>query len=276
MEFEQTFANHSEPVASEPTETLEQLEQQEPTQMDETPVNETDEPSSPPQEEEGDYFEVKYNKEILKIPREEAPTYIQKGLNYDKIKQRAEELEKTASYLDKLAQLSGYQSTEEFIRAVEQAEEQRRIEEEARKFGIDPEVYRQHFELVNAELQQLRAKLNQLEQERAIKEVEREVNELRSKYEDFEKYEEKVFELAIQKGYALEDAYKLVAYEDHISKVMKQTEQEVLAKVRGRDQKQVLPSNDRPNHAKLDPANMTFEQIEELSRRARMGERITF
>jgi hypothetical protein len=268
MEFEQDFANHSEETMA--SEVIETPEQQEPAQIEESQIEE----SSPPQEE--DYFEVKYNKEVMKIPKNEAPTYIQKGLNYDKIKQRAEELEQKATYLEKLAQMSGYQTTEEFLRAVEQAEEQRRIEQEAQKFGIDPETYRQHFEPVNSELQQLREKLNQLEQERIMQQVEREVNELRSKYDDFEKYEEQVFELAVQKGYALEDAYKLLAYEDHIAKIQKQTEQQVLAKVTGRNEKQVLPSNDKPNNTKFDPANMSFEEIEELSRRARMGERITF
>jgi hypothetical protein len=269
MEFE--MANHSQEEVTEPIETNETLEQQEPTQEEPTQTNEE---SSLPQEE--DYFEVKYNKEIMKIRRDEAPTYIQKGLNYDKIKQRADELEQKASYLERLAQLSGYQTTEEFLQAVEQAEEQQRIQREAQKFGIDPETYRQHFEPVNSELQQLRQKLDELEREKAMQQVEREVNELRSKYDDFDKYEEKVFELAIQKGYALEDAYKLLSYEDHIAKVQKQTEQQVLAKVTGRNEKQVLPSNDKPNNTKFDPANMSFEEIEELSRRARMGERITF
>jgi hypothetical protein len=275
MEFEQTFANHSEePVVSEtfePNEPTETFEQQEPTRVEETPVNE--EPSLPQEE---DYFEVKYNKEVMKIPREEAPTYIQKGLNYDKVKQRAEELEKTASYIDKLAKMSGYQSTEEFLRAVEQAEEQRRIQEEAQRLGIDEEVYRQHFQPVNDELMQLRQELQSLKQQEMVRQIEVEVNQLRQKYEDFDQYSDQVFNLAAERGYSLEDAYKIVTYEDRIQKALKQKEQEVLAQVTGRGQKQVLPSNDKPNQAKFDPASMTFEQIEELSRRARMGERITF
>lgn len=247
---------------------IEELESGE-NQTDSTDTTETAEQSD-------DFIEVKYNKELMKIRRDEAPTYIQKGLNYDKVKQKAEELEKQVSYLDRLAKLSGYQSTEEFLQAVEQAEEQRRIQQEAQRLGIDEETYRQHFEPVNSELSRLRQELEELRRQETVRQVEAELQQLKQKYDDFEKYEDTIFQLAIEKGYSLEDAYKIATYEDRIQHIAKQKEQEVLAKITGRDEKQVLASSDKPAITKLNPADMSFEQIEELSRRARMGERITF
>jgi hypothetical protein len=267
-EFLNNDTNHSVEQLEETTADNEVIENGE-NQTDSTDTTGTAEQSD-------DFIEVKYNKELMKIRRDEAPTYIQKGLNYDKVKQKAEELEKQVSYLDRLARLSGYQTTEEFLQAVEQAEQQRRIQEEAQRLGIDEEVYRQHFQPVNDELNQLRQELQSLKQQEMIRQIETEVNQLKQKYDDFDKYSDQIFNLAAERGYSLEDAYKIVTYEDRIQSITKQKEQEVLAKVTGRDEKQVLASSDKPAITKLNPAEMSFEQIEELSRRARMGERITF
>ena len=69
------FEQGSYQTSTEPQETPQQQEQ---TQV---------EPSSP---QESNYFEVKYNKEPVKVSYDEAPTYIQKGMNYDKVQQQAE------------------------------------------------------------------------------------------------------------------------------------------------------------------------------------------
>lgn len=108
------------------------------------------------------------------------------------------------------------------------------------------------------------------------RQIEAEHAQLRQKYPDFEKYEEKVFDLAITHGYSLEDAYKLASWEDRINTVKQQTEQEVLSRVTGRGEKQVIPSNDKPNTQTLNPAELSFKEIEEISQRVRRGERISF
>lgn len=262
--MEEQFGNH--------TEQAEVIEETPDTAIEETQEEVVEETPATTQEEQ-DFFEVKYNKENMRISRDEAPTYIQKGLNYDKVNQKASEYEQ---HLQKVAQITGYSNIEELIQAAQEAEEQQRIQQESQRLGVDEEAYRKHFEPVNSELQQLKTELQTLRERERIQQIDAEVNSLRSKYDDFSKYEKQVFDTAIEKGYTLEDAYKLVTYEDRIQNIARQKEQEVLAQVTGRDEKQVIPSNDKPSNNNFNPANMSFEEIQELSRRARAGERITF
>lgn len=250
-------------------------EQVETPEQPETPDTETPETNEPDTTQD-DYFTVKYNKEEKKISRDEAPTYIQKGLNYDKVKERADQLEQTANYLDRVAKFSGYQTVDEFIQAVEQAEKAEQSEREAKRLGMDPTQYQQYIAPVNDELSTVKKQLEDMQRERQIQQIDREVNELRSKYQDFSTYEERVFNTAIEKGYSLEDSYKLVTYEDRINQVARQKEQEVLAQVTGRDGKQVLASNDQPGNTNFDPENMSLSDIQKLSERVQRGERIQF
>ncbi|WP_026676770.1 hypothetical protein [Fictibacillus gelatini] len=112
---------------------------QEPMQDNIQQQEQIQEPASEPQEQ---YFEVKYNKEPVKVPYEQAPEYIQKGLNYEKVQQRATEYEQ---HLNRLAQLSGYQTHDELIQAIEEAEQQRQMEE-YQQAGIDPNMLNKFLE----------------------------------------------------------------------------------------------------------------------------------
>jgi hypothetical protein len=226
------------------------------------------------QEEEFDV--ITYNKEEVRIPASERQTYLQKGYNYDKIKSRADELEQQTGYLSKVAQLSGFTDTAEFIKAVEEAEEKQRIHNEAQKLGIDEDAYRQHIEPVSSKLTQMESELEEFRKQESFRQVEQEINSLKSKYDDFEKNQDRVIDLAMQHGYRLEDAYKIATYEEKLESISKQKEQEVLARVTGRDEKQVLASNDKPSDTSFDPSNMSLDDIEKISERVRRGERITF
>jgi hypothetical protein len=110
------------------------------TEVNEPSIETTEQPSSP---QESNYFEIKYNKEPVKVSYDEAPSYIQKGMNYDKVNQRATEYEQ---HLSRVAQLSGYQSHEDFLQALEEAEKQ----QERQKYedaGLDPDVLNQFLNL---------------------------------------------------------------------------------------------------------------------------------
>jgi hypothetical protein len=261
MEELEQSANHSAEEVVEETVT------------EETPIDQQETTEETPATTQDDFFEVKYNKETKRISRDEAPSYIQKGLNYDKVSQRVSEYEQN---LNRIAQFAGYQSHDELVQALEDAERQQQIQAEAQKLGVNEDTYKQHFEPVNTEVKQLKQELETLRAAEQAREVQRELDSLKQKYPDFQEYEETVFKVAIDKGYNLEDAYKIATYEERLSKIAREKEQEVLAKVTGRDEKQVLASNDQPNNTKFDPNNMSFDEIEALSRRARQGERITF
>ncbi|MED1948990.1 hypothetical protein [Brevibacillus centrosporus] len=265
MEDNQNFDHQveatTEYVADQDTASQQDAETQESVEVDQ-------------QEEEFDV--IRYNKEEVKIPKSERQTYLQKGYNYDKVQSQLEQTKQQAAYLERMARMSGYDNIEAFTQAIEAAEEQQRIQQQSQKMGIDENTYRQYFQPVDQRLRQYEGELQGLRLERAKTQVERQINELNQRYPDFSTYQEQTFQLALQQGLDLETAYKVASYEEKISNLKRETEQEVLAKVTGRDSKQVLPSGDKPSNNKINPANMSFKDIEEISRRVRAGERVTF
>lgn len=118
--MEEQFANHSEQVVETPEV---QTESQQQETVESTPQD--------------NYFTVKYNKEERQVSYDEAPDYIQKGMNYDKVQQRASEYE---NRMKELAELSGFQSTDELFNAIE---EQKKAAERQRyeQAGIDPDTF---------------------------------------------------------------------------------------------------------------------------------------
>ena len=222
-----------------------------------------------PQEE---YDIIKYNKEEIKIPASERQTYLQKGYNYDKVQNQLEEARKQAEYVERIAKVQGYQNPQEFISAFEQMERERKIQEEAERMGVDTEVFRDYLEPMRQELDTLKKEREKFEQMEAERRIEQEIIELKQKYPDFDQFQDKIFDIAIQKGYELEDAYILASYQDKA----KQIEQQTLAKVASRDQKQVLSSIDKPGEQLFDVNHLTSEQIKDISARVQRGERITF
>lgn len=260
--FNMNLQYFNEEDSIEPVETAEQIDEST------TPT----EPSEPQEE----FDVIKYNKEEVKIPVSERQTYLQKGYNYDKVSQQLEQAKQQTAYLERMARLSGYNNVEDFTAAIEQAEEQQRILQASQQMGIDENTYRQYFQPVDQRLRAYESELESLRLDRAKRDVESRLQELTQKYGDFDKYQNQVFELALSRGYDLEDAYRLASYEDKLSSIGQQKEQEVLARVTGRDQKQVLPSNDKPSNVNFDPANMSLKDIEEISKRVQRGERISF
>lgn len=183
----------------------------------------------------------------------------------EQTKQKAQELEQQTAYLERLAKLSGYQDTKDFLQAVDGLEEAQRVQQEAQKLGINEDAYRQYIDPTNQRVNQLESEVNQLRDVKldlTLNDMGVNDKELRSQIKTLVK----------EKNYDPQDAYKILTYDSKI----KETEQQVLAQVTGRDTKQVLPSHDKPNNTKFDPANMSLEDIEKISQRVRRGERITF
>jgi hypothetical protein len=231
--------------------------------------NEVTESDTTPQEE---YDIIRYNKEEVKIPVSERQTYLQKGYNYDKVYSQLEQTKQQSTYLERIAKMQGFETTDDFLKAVDEMEEQRRYEQDAERLGVDTQVIREHLEPMRRELDALKAEREALQKVDIERQVDAEVQRLKSEYPDFEQVQERVFDLAIEKGYSLEDAYILATYKDKA----KQVEQETLAKVANRDQKQVLSSIDKPGNMLFDVNNLTSEQLQDISTRVQRGERITF
>ncbi len=177
---------------------------------------------------------VKYNKEERVISHEEAPTWIQKGLNYDKLQERSTQLEQQAKNLERVAKAYGFPDVDSYMTALDQYERQQEIEAEARRLGVEPDVvarFREELNPLKEKLTQYEQQMQTVKEQEATLKVERELTELKTKYPDFDQYKDRAFELAIESGYRLEDAYKLASYEDKMANTAKQTEAETIRKL---------------------------------------------
>jgi hypothetical protein len=108
--------------------------------------------------------------------------------------------------------IGGFDDRESFFEALAEQERQAEIEREAERLGVTSEAYQQFLAPVTDELSQVKSKLAEYEQREMAQTVENEVLALTSKYTDFKEHEQAVFDLAIQKGYNLEDSYILVTH----------------------------------------------------------------
>lgn len=170
-----------------------------------------------------DYFTVKYNKEERQVSYDEAPDYIQKGLNYDKVQGKVSEYEQQ---LNRVAQLSGYQTHDELLAALDDIEQQqqRAQYEEA---GIDPDIMNQFIEK-HPDIQYAR-EMKQKEEE--TQRFNNEANELFAEFPDLkpEQIPAEVWQLKESKGLSLLDSYLRVNYKS----LGQQKEQEAIQKLQG-------------------------------------------
>lgn len=208
--------------------------------LEETPVTEqemvtTEETTiegqdSPPQEEPRG-IKVKYNKEERFVPEDEVPNWVQKGLNYDKVSEKAQQAERYQQMLDRTAKFYGFTNHDDYIAALEQAEQDRQIEEQARNLGVDEEVIRNHLQPLNQKLTEYEQKLAVIEEQERVREITAQMQDLASRYPDFDKYKDKVFDLAGGHGYSLEHAYMIASYEDRQSAAANQARQETIRSI---------------------------------------------
>lgn len=204
-------ANHSaEPVIQETSH----------TPAAEAPVTTQETPATP----EG--IRVKYNKEERVIGLDEAPTWIQKGLNYDKLQEKVGTYENHSKQLERAAKYHGFSTVDSYLEALDQSEQDQQIREEADRLGVDEAVIRefrnqiQPLEQKVNKLSESEEKYNQLVQEL---EIQKQLTDIRGKYPDFDQYSEKIVEYH-GKGYDLEDAYILASHHEKLNKIAKETE----------------------------------------------------
>ena len=145
--------------------------------------------------------------------------------------EKLREAEQHRQNLDRIAKSFGYESYNVLVQELEKEAQRRQIEEEARRLGVDPSVIQEYVQPMRSELQTLKQQLESYRQKELQRKIEAELNTLRSKYDDFGKYEDKVFETAIQRGIPLEDAYRIVSWEDKINAAKLAGEQEALQKL---------------------------------------------
>ncbi|MEK8206765.1 hypothetical protein NST41_14325 [Paenibacillus sp. FSL L8-0696] len=136
--------------------------------------------------------------------------------------------------LERVAKAYGFQDVDSYMTALDEYEQQQQIEQEARRLGVDTDVivrFREELNPIKSELNQYKQEMQTVREEKATLAVERELADLKTRFPDFDQYKDRAFELAINDGYKLEDAYKLASYEDKIANTAKQTEAETIRKL---------------------------------------------
>lgn len=131
--------------------------QEAPPQAEETPETLTEQPETlaeqptveqteEERQEAIQALKVKYNKEEMEIPFDEAIPLVQKGLNYDKTLERLQALESDPrlSFVEELARDQGME-VNEYLDAVKQFREQERINELVQQ-GISEELAQEMLE----------------------------------------------------------------------------------------------------------------------------------
>jgi len=220
----------TEEVSTENTESTEQTEQ--PNQTE--PTTETTEtPDATPEATKQATIKVKYNKEEKEIPYDEAPAWIQKGLNYDKINTRLTERDAEvarrfgAQGITTWEQLiAGWDATQQHQQSqLLDSQYQAVIAKEAEKYGADPAVMLEIAQsLVSKHPSVLKA--GQIEQElgqtRSQQQMQAQVNqsanEFKSAYPelDYSTIPQEVWDRC-NKGYSLLDSYQI-----HENKALKE------------------------------------------------------
>jgi hypothetical protein len=127
-------------------------------------------------------IKVKYQHQDMEIPLEEAPTYIQKGLNYDKVFESFQALQKDPrlSFVENLAK-SYNMSPDEYIQAVQAQQEQAKLDELIQQ-NI-PEHYAKEI-LENKRFRETYE--NQLKQNEARQQQEKQYQEFLNEYPDID------------------------------------------------------------------------------------------
>lgn len=192
-------------------------------------------------------------------------------------KKYEDESKQYQQHLERVAKYGGYETYDEMLQDLNAREQQAMIQAEAQKLGVPDNVVREHLSPLRQQMEQMQQQLQQYQKVEQDRQFENEVQSLKAKYDDFETYIPQMSDI-LQSGQtrSLEAAYKLATYEARIQRVAQQKEQEVLAQVTGRDQKQVLGSADAPNNLQFNPANMSLDEIRKLSERVQRGDRVTF
>lgn len=176
---------------------------------------------TPEQSQPQDYFTVKYNKEDRQVSYDEAPEYIQKGMNYDKTHQRATEYE---NYLNRVARLSGYEDHNQMVAALDEIEQQQE-RERYEQAGIDPDKFNQ----LVSELPEIQEMRQMKAQQRENEIFQAEAQELFQEFPDLkpEDIPAEAWALKETKGLSILDAYLRTAYKS----LGQQKEQEAIQKL---------------------------------------------
>lgn len=208
MEHENISANNGEQVAETHTE----IEQTQTDVQETSATSELAEPNLVQDAETNARYAEQRRKQELDEYRTKADTY--------------------SSKLERAAKYHGFSNVADYEQALDQAEQEQRIAQEAQKAGMDEEAYRQYLAPVNEKLKSYEQEIQQLKSADVRRQYDTEASMLKAKDPNFTNYEAQAKDAWIKYPFeTLADAYAFVAHKDQVAKVKQTTEQETIRKL---------------------------------------------
>lgn len=166
---------------------------------------------------------------------------------------RSKEAERYQALLDRTAKLNGFADHEAYAAALDEYEVNQRIQEEADRLNVSEDVIREYIQPLKQELDELKGKDKLRAEEDMVRTVEAKLNNMESdtaNYPDFAKHKGSILQYAAEKGYALEDAYKIVTFDDRLNSARMQAQQETIRNLQqNADSSTGSLGADAPEHA---------------------------
>lgn len=147
---------------------------------------------------------------------------------------KAKDAERYQQMLERTAKYYGFSNHEEYMVALEQAETDRRIAEEAERLGVPEDVIREYVQPLKSELDQLKQRDQHRAEQDALQKVEAQISSMESdtaNYPDFAQHKMDVINLAAAKGYSLEDAYKILTYDTRVTNAQQRAQQDAIRRL---------------------------------------------
>lgn len=191
----------------------------------ETQVSEQDN-SGVEQSEVADQNDEKGFAKALKVREEQIRAQLEQEYG-----SKAKEAEKYQEILDRTAKFYGFDNHDDYMAALEQAEQDRLIQQEAERLNVSEDVIRDHMQPMKQKLTEYEQKLQAIEEQEQVRRIEAEIQSLSARYEDFDQYKQQIFDLAGSRGYTLEDAYKIATYDDRVNAAANQARQETIRSI---------------------------------------------
>jgi hypothetical protein len=147
---------------------------------------------------------------------------------------KAKDADRYQDSLNRVAKFYGFSNHEEYMVALEQAETERRIQEEADRLGVSEDVIRDYVQPLKSELDQLKQRDQQRSEADLIQRVETQIASMENdvtNYPNFAQYKVDVINMAATKGYSLDDAYKILTYDSRVTTASQQAQQEAIRRL---------------------------------------------
>lgn len=176
------------------------------------------------------------------------------------------------SQLEQVAKIAGFNDVGEYLTALDEHARQQHAAAEAQRLNVDEETYRQYFAPLNDDLNRTKQELQRLQQSEIERNVRSDYERLKAAHPDFESVRDKVFEIAQQRVLPLEDAYKLVVFDDRVNAAKLAGQQEAISKLSANAQSSPGSlGGDAPNQ-QFDFTKLSAEDREKYYERAKRGE----